>query len=138
MKVTSAVQAPSWPIFASLVPTSTPGVSAGTRNTAIPGPASSAGRVRANTMNRSATGALVMYCLDPSITHDALSRIALVFSPDGLEPAPGSVSAKDATTSPEAMGSSHRLFCSSVPNPTSTWPAMPLLVPNIDRSARHV
>jgi len=64
--------------------------------------------------------------------------VAFVFSPDGLEPAPGSVSANEATTSPEAIGSSQRAFCSSVPNPTRTCPAMPLLVPNIDRSARLV
>ena len=54
------------------------------------------------------------------------------------EPAPGSVSAKDAITSPVAIGSSQRAFCSSVPNPTSTWPAMPLLVPNIDLSDSDV
>ena len=37
-----------------------------------------------------------------------------------------------------AIPGSQRAFCSPVPNPTSTWPAMPLLVPNIDRSARLV
>jgi hypothetical protein len=50
--------------------------------------------------------------------------------PDGSEPASGSVSANEAMHYPSAMGSSQRFFCSSVPNPTSTWPAMPLLVPN--------
>jgi hypothetical protein len=54
-----------------------------------------------------------------------------------LDPAPGSVSAKEAT-SPDAIGSSQRAFCSSVPNPTSTWPAMPLFVPNIERNASDV
>ena len=54
--------------------------------------------------------------------------------PAGLDPAPGSVNAKEATTSPEAIRSSHSFFCSSVPKLTSTWPAMPLLVPNIERS----
>ncbi len=110
VKFTSEVQAPSWPIFASFTPISTPGVFAGTRNTAMPGPSASAGRVRANTMNRSATGALVMYCLRPVITQSSPSATAFVFRPDGLEPAPGSVSAKEATTSPDAMGSSQRAF----------------------------
>ena len=55
-----------------------------------------------------------------------------------FDPAPGSVSANEATTSPEAMPASQRAFCSSVPKPTSTWPAMPLLVPNIERNAREV
>ena len=89
-------------------------------------------------MNRFATGALVMYCFCPEMIQSEPSRTALVRSPDGLDPAPGSVNANDATTSPEAMPSSQLAFCSSVPKPTSTWPAMPLLVPNIDRSANEV
>ena len=56
----------------------------------------------------------------------------------GFDPAPGSVSANDATTSPEAIRGSQRFFCSSVPKPTSTCPAMPLLVPNIERKASVV
>ncbi len=104
----------------------------------MPGPFSSAGRVRANTTNRFAVGALVMNRFWPSITQSSPSRTALVRRPAGLEPAPGSVRANEATTSPEAMPSSHRDFCSSVPKPTRTWPAMPLLVPNIDRNASDV
>ncbi|PQM47590.1 hypothetical protein C1Y40_02207 [Mycobacterium talmoniae] len=104
----------------------------------MPAPWSSAGRVRANTMNRSATGALVMNRLCPEISQSVSSRTALVCSPAGLEPAPGSVSANEATTSPAAIGPSQRDFCSSVPNPTNTWPAIPLLVPNIDRTASDV
>ena len=46
--------------------------------------------------------------------------------------------AKEATTSPDAIGSSQPHRCSSVPKPTRTCPAMPLLVPNIDRSASEV
>ena len=63
---------------------------------------------------------------------------ALVRSPAGFDPAPGSVSANEATTSPAAIAASHRVFCSSVPKPTRTWPAMPLLVPNIERTASDV
>ena len=74
----------------------------------------------------------------PEITQPSRSRTALVRSPDGLDPAPGSVNAKEATTSPAAIGSSQRDFCSSVPKPTSTCPAMPLLVPNIERTASEV
>ena len=74
----------------------------------------------------------------PSMTQSPPSRRALVLRSAGLEPAPGSVSANAATDSPEAMRSSHCFFCSSVPKLTSTSPAMPLLVPNIDRSASVV
>jgi hypothetical protein len=74
----------------------------------------------------------------PVISQSAPSRIALVRRPEGLEPAPGSVSANDATTSPEAIPSSQRAFCASVPKPTRTCPAIPLFVPNIDLSASDV
>ncbi len=104
----------------------------------MPAPLSSAGRVRAKVTNRSASGALVIQRLSPLRTHSSPSRTAVVRSPAGLEPAPGSVSAKDATTSPDASRPSHSAFCSSVPKPTSTCPAMPLLVPNIERSASEV
>ena len=72
------------------------------------------------------------------MTQSSPSRTARVRRPDGLEPAPGSVSANEATTSPEAIRSSHVAFCSSVPKLTSTWPAIPLLVPNIERNASDV
>jgi hypothetical protein len=104
----------------------------------MPGSAPAASRVRAKTTNSPAIGALVMNRLAPLITHSPESRTARVRSPAGLEPAPGSVRAKDATTSPEASRSSQAAFCSSVPKLTSTCPAMPLLVPNIERSARDV
>ena len=74
----------------------------------------------------------------PLITQSSPSGVAVVRSPAGLEPAPASVRANDATTSPEAMPGSHCAFCSSVPKPTSTCPAIPLLVPNIERSASDV
>ena len=55
----------------------------------------------------------------------------------GSDPASGSVSANEATPSPEASrGRMSR--CSPVPASTMTWPAMPLLVPNSDRNAGHV
>jgi hypothetical protein len=104
----------------------------------MPGSFGCGSRVRAKTMNRSAMGALVMNCLCPSITQVSPSRRARVRRPAGLEPAPGSVRAKEATTSPAAMRSSQVFFCSAVPKPTRTWPAMPLLVPNIERSDRVV
>ena len=81
--MTSAVQAPSWPIFASFGPTLTPAVFAGTRNTAIPGPPGPGSRVRANTTNKSASGALVMKRFCPSRTQPAPSRRALVRRPAG-------------------------------------------------------
>jgi hypothetical protein len=106
----------------------------------MPVPDASAGRVRANTTNRSADGALVMNRFWPSMIQSSpsSSRPARVCSPAGLEPAPGSVSANDATTSPEASRPSQAAFCSSVPKFTSTCPAIPLLVPNIERTASDV
>ena len=103
----------------------------------MPAPSSSAGRVRAKTMNKSATGALVMKRFCPLMIQSEPSRTAFVRRPDGFDPAPDSVSANEATR-PDTIGSSQRAFCSSVPNPTITCPAMPLLVPNIDRSASDV
>ena len=143
-KSTSAVHAPSCPIFLSLGPTLTPGASAGTRNTAIPVPLWSAGRVRANTMNRSASGALVMKRLVPSMIQSPPSlpappsRTAFVASPAGFEPAPSSVRANEAMTSPDAIRSSHSTFWASVPKFTRTCPAIPLLVPNSDLMASAV
>ena len=104
----------------------------------MPVPEAEAGAVRANTTNRPASVALVMNCFLPSMTQPSPSAVALVLSPAGFDPAPGSVSANDATISPEAIPGSHRAFCSSVPKPTSTCPAMPLLVPNIERSDSEV
>ena len=86
----------------------------------MPAPPSSAGRVRAKTMNRSATGAFVMKRFCPLMIQSPPSRTAFVRRPDGFYPAPGSVSAKEATTSPVAIVSNQRAFWSSVPNPTST------------------
>ena len=74
---------------------------------------------------------------DPAVRSPDLRR-ARVRNAAGFDPAPGSVSANDATTSPEAIRGSHRVRCSSVPKPTSTCPAMPLLVPNIERKASVV
>ena len=104
----------------------------------MPGPVESAGRVRANTTNSPAVGALVMKRFSPSMIQSSPSRTAAVRRPAGLEPAPGSVRAKEATTSPAAIRSSHCAFCSSVPKFTRTLPAMPLLVPNIERRASEV
>jgi hypothetical protein len=46
-ELTSAVRDPSWPILASFTPIPTPGASAGTRKTAIPGLVLVAAAVRA-------------------------------------------------------------------------------------------
>ena len=104
----------------------------------MPVPDLSAGRVRANTTNRSADGALVMKRFWPSMIQSPPSRTARVCNPDGSEPAPGSVSANEAITWPAASRSSQVAFCWSVPKFTSTCPAIPLLVPNIERTAMDV
>ncbi len=138
MKATSAVQAPAWPILWSRAATATPSVRAGTMKTPMPLPGGASGSVRANTMNASAAGALVMYRLSPSMTQLSSSRCAVVTSRLGSDPASGSVRAKEATTSPEASRGSHCLRCSSVPARTRTCPAIPLFVPNRDRNAGQV
>ena len=63
------------------------------------------------------------------------SRRAEVRRPAGLDPASDSVSANDATISPAARAGRNAFFCASEPNLAMTWPAMPLLVPNIERNA---
>ena len=85
-------------------------------------------------MSTSASGALVIHRLVPETTNSSPSRTAVVVSDDGSEPASGSVRAKLATTSPLASRGSHSRRCSSVPPVSSTWPAMPLLVPKSERS----
>ena len=117
-------------------------------NTPMPLPGGASGSVRAKTRNTSAAGALVMYRLSPSMTHppspaclpvppspSPCTGRAVVVSRLGSDPASGSVSANDATTSPEASWGSHCLRCSAVPAETSTCPAIPLLVPNSERNA---
>ena len=69
------------------------------------------------------------------MTQPPSSAVAEVVRRLGSEPASGSVSANEATTSPEASRGSHCLRCSSVPARTSTCPAIPLFVPNSDRNA---
>jgi hypothetical protein len=53
----------------------------------------------------------------------------------GSEPASASVSANAPMTSPDASRGSQPSRCCAVPEFTSTCPAMPLLVPNIERNA---
>ncbi|MDT7707011.1 MAG: hypothetical protein QOG20_2618 [Pseudonocardiales bacterium] len=79
-----------------------------------------------------------MYFFCPSITQWSPTRRARVRRPAGLDPAPGSTRAATATAtaatiSQEAIRVGPSFFCASVPKPTRTWPAMPLLVPDIDR-----
>ena len=54
------------------------------------------------------------------------------------DPASGSVSANDATTSPDASFGSHAAFCSGVPASTRPCEPMPTLLPNADRNAGDV
>ena len=121
-----------------LAPTLMPGASAGTRNTAIPVLVSVGRRGSGEHHEQAGFGGVgdeLLAAVDDPAVAVGLRR---GLEARGLDPAPGSVSANDATISPEAMPGSHCAFCSSVPNPTSTWPAMPLLVPNIERSASDV
>ena len=73
--------------------------------------------------------------LVPDSSQSPPSRRADARSPAGLDPASDSVSANDATISPAARAGRNAFFCSSDPNFAMTCPAMPLLVPNMERNA---
>ena len=57
-----------------------------------------------------------MYVFCPLSRKSEPSRRAVVVMACELDPASGSVIAKEVMVSPEAMPGSHRFFCSSVPN----------------------
>src|SRR6185437_4162979 len=137
-KFTSQIWAPCWPIFFSGFPTETPGVSAGTMKAEIPPAPLRCGSLRAIRVNMPARFALVMNRLVPMTTSWSPSRIALVRTEAASEPAPGSVSAKLATTSPLASFGSHSAFCASLPNMTTPWLPIPTLVPITERKAGDV
>ena len=69
------------------------------------------------------------------MTHSPPSRRAVVFRPAGSDPASTSVSANEASSSPDASSGRYRLRCASVPNLAMIWPAMPLFVPKSERKA---
>ena len=71
--------------------------------------------VRAQTMARCATCALVIHSLRPVITQPAPSRSAGVSMLPGSEPWFGSVSPKQPRTRPAAISGSQRSFCASEP-----------------------
>lgn len=81
----------------------TPGESAGTRKTSTVGFASGASCTLAKVMNSCASGELVMKRFSPVIRQPSPSGTALVRMLAGLEPAPDSVRANEATTSPLAI-----------------------------------
>ena len=106
--------------------------------TPMPLPGGASGSVRANTMNASAAGALVMYRLSPSMTQP------LVVPPrGGDQPArigPG-VGLGQGEGGDDLAGGQPRqpllaLFLGAAR--TRTCPAIPLFVPNRDRNAGQV
>src|SRR6266508_348034 len=58
----------------------------------------------------------VMNAFDPLMTHCPSSSFAVVLVALASLPPPGSVRPNDPRMSPRAIGTSHRCFCSSVPN----------------------
>ena len=95
----SAVHEPWRPIFSSGFPALRPGHPPSTRKALtplVPSP------VRAMTMYRSASPALVMNALEPSSTYVSASRTARVCNATASLPPAGSVSANAASNSPEA------------------------------------
>src|SRR5207244_1136963 len=88
------------------------------RNAVIPnGP--TAAVVRANTMIRSAIGALVMKVLRPFTTYPSSRARAVHAIANTSEPASGSVAAWQPIASPEHSRGSHRDCCSLEPNSVS-------------------
>ena len=71
--------------------------------------------------------ALVMNCLEPSITHSPPSSTARVLVLAASEPASGSVRPNAPSRFPEHSGGIHSRFCSSLPNrwigcvPSEVW-----------------
>ncbi len=102
------------PILSSRLPGSTPGVSAGTRNAEIPS-APSPGPVRSIVTTSCAVSPLVTHALVPFSTQASPSSVAVARSPAASEPLSASDSENAASTSPRAIGRSHRSFCASVP-----------------------
>lgn len=96
------------------------------------------GSDRANTTNRSASGAFVMKRLVPSRTQCAPSRRAVVRRPDGSDPASDSVRANEAMSFPSAIGGRNSARRSGSANFAIIWPAIPLFVPNRLRNAGAV
>ena len=97
------------PSFSSLRETSTPCRSVGTTTSDIPfAPPSS--EVRTSRHSQSAWVPLVMYSLDPLITHSSPSRVARVRMAATSLPASASVTAIDATISPRIAGPRYRSF----------------------------
>ena len=72
--------------------------------------------VRAQTTATSAIEPLVIHIFVPFRTQSPPSRRAVVRIEPGSEPASGSVSPKQPSSSPACMGGSQRCFCSSVPH----------------------
>jgi len=68
---------------------------------------------------RSAVPALVAHALVPFRTHSLPSFVACARSDAASDPASASDSANPASSSPRAMGFSHRSFCAAVPCFTS-------------------
>src|SRR5437868_15320863 len=70
----------------------------------------------AHTIAISATLPLVIQAFDPFSSHPSLTLSARVLIPAGFEPKFGSVSPKHPSAFPAAIGGSHFLRCSSLPN----------------------
>src|ERR1700761_7407988 len=87
-----------------------PGVLVGTTKPRTPS------SVTAQTIATSATEPLVIHILRPLRIQSDPSRLARVVIAAGSEPASGSVSPKQPSSSPAAMPGNHCCFCSSEPN----------------------
>ena len=114
-KKSSEVSWPCWPSLSSVAPRRNPArPSVSTMTSERPfEPAS--GSVFATTHTSPATWPFEMKVFEPSRTISPPSRTARVRIPCRSEPAEGSDIAIAPTSSPRAIGGSHRRFCSSVP-----------------------
>ena len=69
--------------------------------------------------------------------HDSPSRTAVVRMPRRSDPAPGSVSPRQPSIFPCAIGTSQRCFCASVPNRVSGPHASPRCAATISPVEPH-
>jgi hypothetical protein len=109
------VSSPCWPIFSSSRPRRKPGRSAVSTISSETPFAPRAASVFTTTHTRSAWWPLVMKVLAPSMMYSSPSRRALVRTACRSLPAPGSLIAIAATSSPVAIFGSQRSFCASLP-----------------------
>jgi hypothetical protein len=108
-----------------------PGASVGTRKWLNFSP------VRTSRIANPASAPLISHILLPLMIHDSPSRTAIVRMLCRSDPAPGSVSPRQSSIFPCAIGMSQRCFCSSEPKRVSGPHASPRCAATISPVEPH-